>query len=75
MVADGSCPTCSRVLEAPQIASTVPTRRQITAENLDLRRLASGKNDDEDANAPWHFKLLVIATCLYLGWRIVQIFV
>jgi len=71
---DGTCPTCHRVLEAPQIASTVPTHRKVTAENLDLRQLANGLTDSDDAKAPWHFKLLVVALCIYLGWRVVQIF-
>ena len=22
--------------------------------------------------APWHFKLLIVAVCLYLGWRLIQ---
>ena len=74
MATDGTCPTCHRVLEAPQIASTVPTHRKVTAENLDLRQLANGLHDDDDAKAPWHFKLLVVALCIYLGWRVVQIF-
>ena len=74
MSMDGTCPTCHRVLEAPQIASTVPTHRKVTAENLDLRQLANGLTDSDDAKAPWHFKLLVVALCIYLGWRVVQIF-
>ena len=24
------------------------------------------------AKAPWHFKLLVVALCVYLAWRLVQ---
>ena len=24
------------------------------------------------ARAPWHFKLLVVAAVIYLGWRLVQ---
>jgi hypothetical protein len=24
-----------------------------------------------EARAPWHFKLLVVAVCVYLGWRVV----
>ena len=74
MSTDGTCPTCHRVLEAPQIASTIPTHRKVTAENMDLRQLANGLHDDDDAKAPWHFKLLVVALCIYLGWRVVQIF-
>jgi hypothetical protein len=75
MSTDGTCPTCQRVLEAPQIASTVPTHRKVTAETINLRQLAQGLDDDDDAKAPWHFKLLVVALCGYLGWRVIQIFV
>lgn len=48
-------------------------RRRVTAENLDLRALAAEGGDD--ATAPWHFKLLVVGVTLYLGWRIVDLFV
>jgi hypothetical protein len=27
-----------------------------------------------DEKAPWHFKLLVVALVVYLGWRFVQLF-
>jgi rRNA maturation protein Nop10 len=27
----------------------------------------------ETEGAPWHFKLLVAATVLYLGWRFIQL--
>lgn len=26
-----------------------------------------------DAETPWHFKLLVLAVVVYLGWRFIQI--
>ncbi len=68
MGADASCPTCGRTLEAPQKASTV------TARNLDLKKLAAGADGETDATAPWHFKLLVVALVVYLGWRVVQLF-
>lgn len=70
---DGSCPSCGRVLEVPKVASTTPSHRRVTAENIDIRRLASGDVESE-AKAPWHFKLLVVALCLYLGWRVVDLF-
>ena len=72
---DGSCPTCGRVLEAPRIASTVPENRRVTADNLDLRSLARGDglDADSDAKAPWHFKLLVVALCVYLSWRVIDL--
>ena len=27
---------------------------------------------DDDAKAPWHFKLLVAAVVIYLTWRVIQ---
>lgn len=71
---DGSCPNCGRVLESPKVASTTPSHRRVTAENLDIRQLA-GDGNDADAKAPWHFKLLLVALCLYLTWRVVDLFV
>lgn len=47
MNADGSCPTCGKVLAEPK----------------------------DEPRAPWHFKLLVVALCVYLGWRLVQLIV
>lgn len=64
---DGTCPSCGRVVEAPQ-------RQPITAKNLDLRKLAGGEAGAEAAKAPWHFKLLIVLLALYLGWRIIQLF-
>lgn len=29
----------------------------------------------DQESAPWHFKLLVTATMVYLGWRFVEIFI
>ena len=67
---DGTCPTCGRLVEAPQ------ARQPITAKNLDLKKLAAGEDGDEDdAKAPWHFKLLMVLLALYLGWRIVDLFI
>jgi hypothetical protein len=67
MNADGTCPTCGRVIEAP--------KPRITARNLDLKQLAAGADGDvDDVKAPWHFKLLMVLLALYLGWRIVQLF-
>jgi len=28
-----------------------------------------------DEKAPWHFKLMIVALALYLGWRLVAVFV
>ena len=69
MKADGSCPSCGRVLADPKPAST------ITAANLNLRKLAAGPDGNEDdLKAPWHFKLLMFCLIVYLAWRFIQIF-
>jgi hypothetical protein len=69
MNADGTCPTCGRLLEAPKVSTP------ITAKNLDLKKLAAGEDGDRDeAGAPWHFKLLMVLLALYLIWRIVDLF-
>lgn len=65
---DGTCPACGREIEA-----TAPER--VTPKNLDLRKLAAGETGDlDDTKAPWHFKLLMVLLVLYLGWRIVDLF-
>lgn len=77
MTPEGNCPTCGRSLAAaakperepgasadgPPVVGE-PTRLT----GADLRELAG-----EDAKAPWHFKLMVLALALYLGWRIVDL--
>ena len=30
--------------------------------------------DPDDEKTPWHFKLMVVAVSVYLGWRVIQIF-
>lgn len=64
MTEDGRCPQCSEALETPNISGLV------TPENLDLKKLAGLENE----KLPWHFKLLLTLLCLYLGWRIVDLF-
>lgn len=40
------------------------------------RTVAAGADVDvahpEDGGAPWHFKVLIAATAVYLGWRLLQ---
>ena len=67
---DGTCPSCGRSVEA---------QKPITAKNLDLKRLAAGSGDangngDEQPKTPWHFKVLMVLLTVYLGWRVVQLF-
>ncbi len=64
---DGTCPSCGRELAAQQ---------PITAKNLNVRQLAAGgRGDEEDAKTPWHFKVLMVLLALYLGYRVVQLFI
>lgn len=56
--ADGTCPVCG---EATEQADLVP---------------GAGENPegpDEEVRAPWHFWLVVVATVVYVAWRIVQL--
>ena len=62
--ADGSCTQCGEDLDVIKVSD------RVTADSLDLRKLAGFENE----KAPWHFKLLVGLLCLYLGWRVVAIF-
>ena len=72
MNADGSCPTCGRVLPVASTSTAggpaEPEDPAVTAKNLRLREMAG-----EDAKAPWHFKLLMVLLGLYLAWRFVQL--
>lgn len=61
--AEGRCPTCGRELEAAK-APAVATDPRPGGE-------AAGEPEGR-TRAPWHFKLLLVAVVLYLGWRFVQ---
>jgi hypothetical protein len=78
MTPEGTCPTCGRALEAPHAASTISAANapaKVTAKNLDLRKLAAGQDASaDDTSAPWHFKLMVFLLIVYLGWRVVDLF-
>jgi hypothetical protein len=65
LTTEGKCPQCGDRIEVVSINGTV------TADTLDLKKLAGVDGE----KVPWHFKLLVGLLCLYLGWRIVQLFV
>lgn len=62
---DGTCPGCGRELENNTIHG-----RPLTGKDIDLRELAG----EDGEKVPWHFKLLLVLLCAYLGWRIVQLF-
>jgi len=65
---DGSCPSCGQPVQVADIHG------RITAQNIDLRALANG-DAAESEKLPWHFKLLLTLLFIYLGWRVVQLFV
>jgi hypothetical protein len=65
MTDKGACPDCGEHLEVPSLSG------RVTADELDLKKLAGLDGE----KIPWHFKLLVSLLCLYLGWRVVAIFV
>jgi hypothetical protein len=74
MKADGTCPTCGRVL--PRAAAPAGEGQAeagepgppLTAKDINLREMAG-----KEAKAPWHFKLLMVLLAIYLGWRLVQL--
>ena len=35
-------------------------------------KVVETREADEEVRVPWHFKLLLVATVVYLGWRAVQ---
>lgn len=37
------------------------------------RAIATKQDEPPPPAVPWHFKLLVVAVALYLGWRLIQI--
>lgn len=64
---DGACPACGhKVAEPPDPPDAAePAESQATA-SLPATAVDVPK-------APWHFKLLVLATAVYLGWRFVEL--
>ena len=65
MTERGACPDCGEHLETPSVSG------RLAPEELDLKKLAGLDGE----KIPWHFKLLVSLLCLYLGWRVVVLFV
>lgn len=59
----GACPKCNTVLA---------TKSSLQMEARSLGLPGPGQTEGEVPKAPWHFKLLLLAVVLYLGWRGVQ---
>ena len=66
MSAGGECPSCGRVLARAGESAAPSAQAKLTG--ADLREMAG-----ESGKAPWHFKLMVAALAVYLGWRVVQL--
>lgn len=62
MTGEGRCPHCG----------TEPELHSVSGRPLSASDLADLAGQDR---APWHFKLLVVLLVLYLGWRVVDLFV
>ena len=60
---NGSCPTCHAVLA---------TQGALRMEARSLGMPGPGEQEGDEPKAPWHFKLMIVALGLYLGWRGVQ---
>lgn len=64
------CETCDRFYNPNTLNAdgTCPTcGRQVAEPSSDRATV-----DTATPPTPWHFKLLVLAVVLYLGWRLVQ---
>jgi hypothetical protein len=55
--ADGTCPSCGRPVAQPAPDGPVPPPPTDTVEG---------------PGAPWHFKVLIAVTAVYLGYRLFQ---
>jgi hypothetical protein len=66
------CDDCSRFWNPSTLTDggACPTCGRVVAGPV-----GDGGDDDEELKAPWHFKLLVALTVLYLAWRAVQLVV
>lgn len=66
------CEECAKYL-APTAMNSDGTCPTCGREVGEIEKRAAEVAMDE--STPWHFKLLVVALILYLGWRFVQIFI
>lgn len=66
------CETCDRFYNPNtlQADGTCPTCGRLVASPQ--RPLAADSAEGTGSGTPWHFKLLVAATVLYLTWRLLQ---
>lgn len=75
---DGRCPKCGDDLAEQVSPAARQTAVDSTMSALTGERSATGTSapgSEVDESTPWHFKLMVAMVTLYLGWRVVEIFV
>ena len=64
------CEPCAKYYTPNSVEEddTCPT----CGEQIEAPADASSSHPLDDETAPWHFKLLVTLTAVYLGWRLVD---
>ncbi len=76
---DGRCPSCGAPIITPRNLERARKGRGSSADALAVRSgrpqgtpVAGQAGDEVDQSTPWHFKVLLVALVIYLGWRLVQ---
>ena len=69
--ADGTCPVCGVAVEEAEGAAVEGSGEGAAAEGSEGAAVEG--SGEEEYRAPWHFRLMVVATVVYVGWRIVQL--
>ena len=73
----GQCPQCGYQLGDPQAQVGPSAGAQVQASQpvagQSAANQAAAPAASRRSKAPWHFKLLVLATGGYVGWRLVQL--
>ena len=63
MTPQGACPDCKTVLA---------TKGALRMEARSLGLPAPGEQEGQEQKTPWHFKVMLVALAVYLGWRGVE---
>lgn len=86
---DGSCPSCGEKVASPKSLRRAQRGRGSSAdamaaraERAEAERADAPELDDRSAptpdptsKTPWHFKVLLVALVIYLGFRLIQLVV
>lgn len=74
LLPDGSCPRCGTVLE-PVVPPSASAEAGLAAVpgRVEGGEVSAGPSVvAQPDKIPWHFWLMVAATVVYLGWRVIQ---